>query len=199
IARCRVPRQGCGVFRRIRRRRRVLRDLRLPDHGPSRGRDRAYRIGIPRRVFCTPYSAPHSSGGARIARDPAGIRDRSSTARGRARGRGGTVGGRLCQQRALLAARVRLFLERHGIECRRAYVVALSGGTVLLDLAAHPAERRSAWPAILPETSWMDPGGPRRSVVRRGFVLYDRESRAGVLQHAVACLGVRERRTGVDD
>ena len=67
-ARRRVPRGRARDHRRVHRRRRLLRDLGLPDHGAAGRRARAHRVDLVRLVLRPPRPAPAPDGGARADR-----------------------------------------------------------------------------------------------------------------------------------
>ena len=143
-ARGRVPRRPRPLLGRVRRGRRVLRDLRLPHHQPARRRGAGDREHLARR-FLRPARPPDPAGRLPRARRRRGRRRRPAARPGPPRARGrrprlGALRGQLALRRALDG-----LLRDAGQQPRAALLVAQPGGAVLPAVAgARPAGRGAA-------------------------------------------------------
>jgi hypothetical protein len=192
----RLPRWGTGVRRRVRRRRRLLRHLGLPDHRPAPARDRALGDLPPRHLLRPPGAAAPTGDGGR-ARRVGGHHGRDDPGhpvvdhrRGHRREHA------LRHELAPRGAVGRLPRCRRGRESRAALLDARRRGAVLHRLARpHPG------PALAPPTDRLvasrAPAGrdrcPRGGVVRLVGAPDGRRPRSGVRRDDHAGVGARDR------
>ncbi len=180
------------------RRRRLLRDLWLPDHGPAGARGRAPRAGRLRALHRPAGTAAVAGGHHADRRGRLGIGTHLSAAGTHGHRRGGARGGAVRGQPVVHVESRRLPGWRCGRQPDAPHVVAGGRGAVLPALAAaggaggHPPGRRHGGAQDL-----VDDCRGERVHLRRMCLDDPALAALGLLRHALSRVGIRPGRTGV--